>query len=177
MQNQQPYITSSDGDRKFSCFPAAVLAIIVNQKEEVLLMRHTSENGGWQVVNGAMEAGETPLEAAIRETAEEAGSQIQVRPLGTVHVSSFHYDENVKYMLSIAHLFAYEEGQIIPGDDMAGSEYQWFGMDEIAAEYFDLIIPPGEKWLIARAIDLYKLWGKENPTNQNGFNLSVRGKK
>ena len=149
MQNQQPHITSSDGKRKFSCFPAAVLAIIVNQKEEVLFMKHPTENRGWQVVNGAMEAGETTLEAAIRETFEEAGSQIQVRPLGTVHVSSFHYDEDVKYMLSISHLFAYEGGEIVPGDDMAGSEYQWFGMEEITTENFDLIIPPGEKWLIA----------------------------
>jgi hypothetical protein len=79
-------------------------------------------------------------------------------------------------MLSIAYLFAYESGEIQPGDDMEGSEYRWFGLDEIASEDFELIIPPGEKWLLARAVDLYRLWNQDDVANQPGFDLSVRGK-
>ena len=176
MENPQPHITTVDGKRRFACSPIAVLGIIVNEREEVLLMAHPERHGGWQVVNGAMEAGETVLEAALRETYEEAGSSIQVRPLGTVHVSTFHYDERVRYMLSVAYLLAYESGEIQPGDDMAGSEYRWWSLDEMASEDVELIIPPNGKWLIARAVDLYRLWSQDDVANQPGFNLTVRGK-
>jgi ADP-ribose pyrophosphatase YjhB (NUDIX family) len=175
-ENPQPHITTIDGKRRFACSPAAVLAFIVNEREEILMMSHPEQNGGWQIVNGAMEAGETALESALRETHEEAGSNIQVRPLGTVHVSAFHYDEKVRYMLSIAYLFAYDGGEIQPGDDMQGSEYLWWNLDEMASEEVELIIPPDGKWLMTRAIDLYQLWLQDDGANQPGFDLSVRGK-
>ncbi len=139
-------------------------------------MAKPEQNGNWQVVNGAVEAEETPLEAALRETYEEAGDNVRVQPLGTVHVSSFHYDDKVRYMLSISYLFAFEGGEIEPGDDMEGSKYQWFSLDEIESTDIKIIIPPGEKWLIARAIDLYRLWKQENVSKQQGFNMSIRGK-
>ena len=140
-------------------------------------MAHPDHGRGWQVINGAMEAGETPLEAVVRETREEAGEDIQVRPLGTVHVSSFHYDENVQFMLSIGFLLAYEGGEIVPGDDMEGSEYRWWRLDEILSEEIKLIIPPDTKWLIERAVELYRLWGPFDGAMQPGFDLTVRGKR
>lgn len=176
IRNPQLYITTVDGKRRFACSPVAVLAIIVNEREEILLMAHPEQNGGWQVVNGAMEAGETALEAALRETYEEAGGDVRVRPLGTVHVSTFHYDERVRYMLSIAYLLAYEGGKIQPGDDMKGSEYKWWNLEEMASEEVELIIPPGEKWMMSRAVDLYRLWRQDDSANQPGFDLTVRGK-
>lgn len=177
MSEQQNYITTQDGKRRLACIPAAVLAIIVNEREEVLLLSHPKQHGGWQVINGALEAGETAMQGALRETYEEAGSAIQVRPLGTVHVSTFPYDEKVRYMLSIAFLFAYDGGEIEPGDDMAGSEYRWWSLEELFSKEVDLIIPPGEKWVIKRAIDLYRLWNQgEDPVKQPGFDQSVRGK-
>ena len=176
MSDPQLYITTQDGKRRFVCTPAAVLAIIVNEREEVLLLSHPKQQGGWQVINGAMEAGETALQAALRETYEEAGSKIQVRPLGTVHVSTFPYDEKIRYMFSIAFLFAFEGGEIQPGDDMTGSEYRWWSMVELGSDEVDLIIPPGEKWVIERAVDLYRLWNQESAANQPGFDMSVRGK-
>jgi ADP-ribose pyrophosphatase YjhB (NUDIX family) len=162
--------------RRFACSPAAVLGFIVNSHEEILLMSNPNEEMGWQVVNGAMEAQETPLEAVLRETKEETGDDIQVRPLGIVHVSSFHYDENVQFMLSIGYLLAYEGGEIVPGDDMAGSEYRWWSLDEILSEEIILIIPPDEKWMIERAIELYRLWRGSDKVGQPGFDRSVRGK-
>ena len=176
MEYQQLHITSTDGSRRFACSPVAVLAIIVNESEEILLLSNHKQGGGWQVVNGAMEAGETALEAAIRETYEEVGSRVRVRPLGTVHVSTFHYDESVRYMLSVAYLFAYEGGNIQPGDDMKGSDYEWLGLDEITSGKVNLIIPPGEKWLLSRAVDLYRLWHQKEAAKLPGFDLSIRGK-
>ena len=148
----------------------------MNEREEILLLAHPDQPGGWQVVNGAMEAGETALEAALRETYEEAGSSIRIRPLGTVHVSAFHYDERVRFMLSVAHLLAYEGGEIQPGDDMEGSEYRWWSLDEMASEEVELLIPPDEIWLLARAVDLYRIWRQDDTSNQPGFDLTIRGK-
>jgi 8-oxo-dGTP pyrophosphatase MutT (NUDIX family) len=176
MDVQQPYVTAVDGKRRFACSPVAVLAFIVNEREEILLMAYPVQQGGWQVVNGAMEAGETVLEAVLRETYEEAGSDLQVRPLGTVHISAFHYDARVRYMLSIAYLLAYDGGSVQPGDDMRGSEYRWWSLEQLASPDVELIIPPGEKWLLARAVDLYRLWNSQDGSQQPGFNLSVRGK-
>ena len=109
-------------------------------------------------MNGALEAGETVLEGALREAREEAGEGVRVRPLGTVHVSSFHYDERVEYMLSLGYLMAYEGGAIEPGSDMAGSSYRWWGLAELEENDVHLIVPPGQKWLIERAVELHRLW-------------------
>ena len=162
MQNQQPYITTVDGRRKFACSPAAILSFIVNLQEEVLLLAHPKREGGWEVINGAMEARETVVEAALRETREEAGAEVRVRPLGAVHISTFHYDENAQFMLSIGYLMAYEGGRIEPGDDMAGSRYKWWSLNDLTDEKPKVLIPPDGKWLLERAVELYRIWkGRE----------------
>jgi len=79
-------------------------------------------------------------------------------------------------MLSVAYLLAFEGGEIQPGDDMEGSEYRWWSLDEMASEDVELIIPPDEIWLLARAVDLYRLWKQEDAADQPGFDLSNRGK-
>lgn len=50
-------------------------AIIINQQGEVLLQRR-SDNGNWGVIGGAVEPGEEPAEAVIREAWEEAGVHV-----------------------------------------------------------------------------------------------------
>jgi hypothetical protein len=76
----------------------------------------------------------------------------------------------------VGYLLAYEGGDIKPGDDMAGSEYRWWSLEELASPEVKLLIPPGEKWLVERAVDLYRMWRREDIANQPGFDLSVRGK-
>jgi 8-oxo-dGTP pyrophosphatase MutT (NUDIX family) len=162
MPTQQPTVTTSDGKRTFACAPAAVLVFIVNEKEELLLLAHPKRGGSWEVINGALEAGESILQGAHRETLEEAGPDIQVRPLGTVHISTFHYDVNVQFMLSIGYLMAYEGGPVQPGDDMVGSQYKWWSLDDLSGENVNVLVPPGGMWLLERAVELYRLWnGKE----------------
>jgi CubicO group peptidase (beta-lactamase class C family) len=80
---------------------------VVNEQEEILLLAHPKRGGSWEVVNGALEAREPVAEGALRETYEEAGEEVCVRPLGAGHVSTFHYDDNVQYMLSVGYLMAY----------------------------------------------------------------------
>jgi 8-oxo-dGTP pyrophosphatase MutT (NUDIX family) len=162
MPRQQPCITTADGRRRFACSPVAILVFIVNEKEEVLLLAHPKRGGSREVVNGALEARETVVEGALRETREEAGEEVQVRPLGTVHIWTFHYDEKVQYMLSVGYLMAYEGGRIQPGDDMAGSRYKWWGFDDLADEKVKLLVPSDGKWLLERAVELHRMWiGRE----------------
>ncbi len=122
------------------------------------MLAHPKRGGGWEVINGALEANETVLEGALRETREEAGEPLRVRPLGTAHVSTFHYDDNVRYMLSISYVMAYEGGEVVPGDDMTGSLHRWWSADELMSERAKIIVPPDGLWLIKRAIELYRLW-------------------
>ena len=88
-----------------------------------------------------MEAEETGLEAVLPDTYEEVGCRIQVRPLGIVHISTFHYDEKVRFMLSVAFLLAYDGGEIRPGDDMERSKYRWWSFDELMSDELKLIVP------------------------------------
>lgn len=162
MPESQPHITTANGGRQFACSPAAVLVFIVNEREELLLLSHPLRGGMWEVVNGALEAGETVLAGALRETAEEAGPDVRVRPLGTVHTMTFHYDSAVQYMLSLSYLAAYEGGEVVPGDDMAGSQVGWFGLDELLGGDLPLFEPLQQSWLLERVIELYRLW-KDTP--------------
>ena len=138
-----------------ACSPAAVVVFLVDENERILLLDNVRRGKGWEVVSGALEAEETVLDAALRELHEELGSDVRVRPLGTVHASTWHYDDNAQYMISICYLMAYDGGPIVPGDDMAGSEYRWWTLAEL--EKASVAIPR-ERWLLERAVELYRLW-------------------
>jgi 8-oxo-dGTP pyrophosphatase MutT (NUDIX family) len=154
---QQPRISATKVEREFACCAVSVLGFVVNETKEILLLSHPARRDKWEVVNGALEAGETVLQGALREVYEEAGPEILVKPLGIVHVSTFHFDESVRFMLSISYLMAYQGGPIEPGDDMEGSEYRWFGVDELVNDEVDVIVPP-QRFLFNRAVELYSLW-------------------
>ncbi len=178
MSDNQPYLISANDKRRFACFPAAVVVFIVNEEEKILLLSHPKRQGWWEVVNGALEAGETILEGALRETREEAGPEVRVRPLGIFHAHSFHFDENVRYMLSLFCLMAYKGGLVQPGDDMAGSQFRWWSWQEISDEKLKIVIPPpGQEWLLQRAIELYRLWKDQDVILQPESELSLTRKK
>lgn len=160
MSTIQPVIVSQKG-RPFAASAVALQAVIVNDQEQILLLNSPTRNQGWQVISGGLEAGETILDGIIREVAEEVGSDVRVRPLGVVHAETFHYDENVRFMIAIYYLMVYEGGTIVPGDDMAGSAYRWWSLDEIedaSLPYHPTVIP----WALRRTVDLYRLW-KDDP--------------
>ena len=74
MSPDHPPEISTSGGRVFATHPAAVVVAIVNEREELLLLESPRRPGWWEPVNGAVEAGETLLEAALREVREEAGA-------------------------------------------------------------------------------------------------------
>lgn len=156
MTPHHPTVLTSRG-RIFDVFPAAVLVFIVDDQERLLLMRAPGRPG-WEPVNGAMDAGDTPISGALRETAEEAGPSIRVRPLGIFHAYLFPFDPEIS-MISLLVLCAYEGGEVIPGDDMTGSEVRWWTLAEIDAEQPPIIVPrDGGRWVLGRAVECYRLW-------------------
>ncbi len=53
--------------------PVSVLVVIYTAARQVLLLERADHPGYWQSVTGSCDPGETPLETAIREVAEETG--------------------------------------------------------------------------------------------------------
>jgi len=149
MTNSQPFISNIKGTRRFACSAVALQAVVVNSEEKILLLSSPTRNpeGAWQVVSGALEAGETILDGTLREAREELGD-IQVRPLGTIHAQTFHYDDHVQFMIAIYYLLAYEGGEVQPGDDMQDSLYRWWSLAELEDEKIRIVVPPGQIWLL-----------------------------
>jgi len=183
MLTQQPIITSPSG-RPFACFPAVVLVFIVDDGK-LLLLSDPERPGQWQVVKGALEAGETILDGALREVREEAGPEVRVRPLGTVHALALQ-SAGIPYIV-IYYLMAYEGGAIEPGDDMLGSQVRWWDPStppqspanlRLVARGGGVVFRPAcgadrgrtfstqegpphvpyPRWLVERAVELARLW-------------------
>jgi 8-oxo-dGTP pyrophosphatase MutT (NUDIX family) len=160
--------------RSFATFPAAVVVPIVNRRSELLLLESPERPGWWEPVNGAIDGGETLLQAALREVREEAGSELRVRPLGVVHASTFAYDVRVQRMISVVYLMAHESGTVIPGDDMRGSRVRWATVSAIEEDKLRLLPPLDQGWLQRRVLELFQLWESE-PTVQLQETLSTSG--
>ena len=56
--------------------PVSVLVLLHDGAGHVLLLERADRAGFWQSVTGSLEDGETPVQAALREVAEETGITI-----------------------------------------------------------------------------------------------------
>ena len=176
MEPGRPHTIATSSGRSFATFPAAVVVPVVNRREELLLLESPRRPGWWEPVNGAVDDGETLLEAALREVREEAGSDLCVRPLGVVHASTFAYDAHVQRMISVLYLMAHEGGTVLPGDDMHGSRIRWAPLDTIDSDGLRLLPPLDQPWLRRRTLDLFRLYQPEpvvplqEPLSASGWN-------
>ncbi|MGC1377058.1 MAG: NUDIX hydrolase, partial [Anaerolineales bacterium] len=105
MPNQQPVVIDVNG-RPFACSTVVIYSIVVNPNQKILLLSSPTRNndGAWQIVGGALEAEETILAGVLRETREEVGADLCVRPLGTVHTETYKYDDNLQYLIGVYYL-------------------------------------------------------------------------
>jgi 8-oxo-dGTP pyrophosphatase MutT (NUDIX family) len=158
METDPPHTIVSLTGRAFATFPAAVVVPIVDLREQFLLLTSQRRRCCWESVSGAVEQGETLLDAALREAREEAGPDLRLRPLGVVHASTFSYDARVQRMISVVYLMAYEGGVVLPGDDMRGSSVRWADLDAIESDRLDLFPPLDQPWLRRRTVELFRHW-------------------
>ncbi|HUP84329.1 MAG TPA: NUDIX hydrolase [Acidimicrobiales bacterium] len=157
----QPELVGANG-RRFPGFAAAVLVFIIDpSSRRVLLLSSPAKRSrpGWEIVNGGLEAGETLLDGVLREVGEEAGPDVRIRVLGAVHASTWHYDDEIPNMISTFFVASYLGGEVVPGDDMAGSSVRWATLDEVAElEAAGVALIPEETWVFRRAFECFGNW-------------------
>lgn len=55
---------------------------------------------------------------------------------------------------------------------MAGSENRWWVLEGLASPELEFLIPPGEKWLVEGAVNLYRQWNDLFGALPHGFERS-----
>ena len=99
---------------------------------ECLVLRRAAGGrcpGSWEVVHGHIEAGETPLEAAVRELAEEAGLG-PVRMYNLSRVEAFY--QHGKDEVALVPVFvAFVDG--VPVLSAEHDAYEWLPVEDAAA--------------------------------------------
>ena len=112
--------------------------LIENEKGEVLLQRR-SDTGEWCVPGGALEPGETYIEAATRELSEEVGIKVSGLKLFGLYSGAdreIHYPNgDVVYSLSVIFITRSFTGEISDSDSEV-LEHRFFDKDSIPKEIF-----------------------------------------
>ncbi|MEA3337428.1 MAG: GNAT family N-acetyltransferase [Chloroflexota bacterium] len=133
--------------------PVVAAAALVEENGRVVLIRRgvAPRAGYWGLPAGYVEADETAEEAAIRETAEEAGIDIEIDQL--LDVYSFGGDDYPRGVLIVysAHLIS---GQLQAGDD--ASDAAFFSPDEL---------PPDQKIAFWTHRNALKDWRRARAIN------------
>jgi ADP-ribose pyrophosphatase YjhB (NUDIX family) len=95
----------------------------------VLLVRHTGHDDGWGVLGGAIDMGESPAEAAVREAREEVGVSVELVRLLDV-LGGPDYEVTYPNKDRVAYVTAVYEARIITGTPAVAddelSELAWF---------------------------------------------------
>ncbi len=115
-------------DFVFYLDPKVVACAIVELDRKIVLLKRDidPQKGKWVIPGGYVDRGEEVKSAAVRETEEECGLNIQVLDLHGVYSYRGHIPVVVVYLASV-----------ISGDLMAGDESQdakFFGLDAIPWE-------------------------------------------
>ena len=106
-----------------SVVPAAV-AVVARDDGAVLLIRRT-DNGNWALPGGAIEMNESVAEAAVRETFEETGMQVEVTGLLGIysdpgHVIHFTSNDEVRREFSVVLTARPVAGEPTPSTESSG---------------------------------------------------------
>jgi 8-oxo-dGTP pyrophosphatase MutT (NUDIX family) len=110
------------------------VAVLPWDEDGRLLLARVRQTGLWQTVGGSVEPDESPYEAALRETREEAGVSIQIDRVRTVvggpqFRMSYPNGDLVSFVSTVfdAHLL---EGEPRP-DGEETSEVAWFSAEDL----------------------------------------------
>ena len=113
--------------------------VLVENEKGQLLLQKRSDTGDWCVPGGALEPGETYVEAATRELSEEVGIKVKDLELFGLYSGDdreSHYPNgDVVYSLSVIFKTSSYEGQI-SNDDEEVLEHRFFDRKDIPDELF-----------------------------------------
>jgi 8-oxo-dGTP pyrophosphatase MutT (NUDIX family) len=111
----------------------SVNVVVVNDAGEVLMIRR-SDNDNWAVPGGAIDLGESMVEAAIRETREESGIECRITGIVGIYTDPRHvilYTSNgeARQEFSIVLTASAVSGTPTPSNE--SSEVAWVGRDDL----------------------------------------------
>ena len=117
-------------------------ALIFNRSGQVLLVRQNYGGEYYALLGGAIEAGETPHEAAIREVRKEAGVAIRVDRLIGLYTAPSR-----GCWLAFVFRGVIERGQPVLPDTGEIAEVGWFDTDRLPEPLYD-----SARWAIVDAL-------------------------
>ena len=104
-------------------FLVGVTGIIFNNKNEVLLFKHTYRQHSWSLPGGYMKSGEHPREALEREIKEESGLVV------SVDESLKTRTDRTSSRLDMCYIGLFIGGEFIKSEEV--SEYGFFSQDKM----------------------------------------------
>lgn len=114
----------------------SVSVLPVDEAGRVLLVTETGHEDGWHVLGGAVDRGESPAEAAVREAREEIGVEVRLVRLIDV-LGGPEYEVRYPNGDQVAYVSAVYEARIIDGSpapsDGELSDVAWFEPAELPA--------------------------------------------
>ena len=120
-----------------SLFIVAVHLFFLHDEKQILLLRRMNtgyEDGKYSVVAGHVDAGETVIQAAIREAHEEAGVALKPEDMQVVHVMHRRSDdERIDFFVAVRSWV----GEISNGEPHKCDHLAWFELDALP----DSLIP------------------------------------
>lgn len=118
---------------------AAVSAVIVNDRRQVLMVRRRQEpaRGMWDFPGGFVTWGKDPRQAVKREVREELG--IVFRPHRVLNAYHDWYDfQGLRYSVNAVYFLGASSGRLSPNDEVG--EPTWFDIDRLTTEFsFDSV--------------------------------------
>ncbi|WP_019587803.1 Nudix hydrolase [Deinococcus apachensis] len=144
--------------------------VILNDRDEVLLVREGKPGsaGLWHIPAGAVEEGEHPQDAAVREAYEETG--LTVRPVRLLDVLLGRFPDGalVQRFAWLAEVLG-EEGVPAPLPDFAGEvrEARYFTRREVEGLYSRGELRMHHTWLFVEAA--YLAWARESGSSSHRF--------
>jgi ADP-ribose pyrophosphatase YjhB (NUDIX family) len=112
----------------------SVSVLLTDEAGRVLLVRHAGHDDGWGVLGGAVDVGESPAAAAIREAREEIGVGVRLVRLADV-LGGPDYEVSYPNGDRVAYVTAVYEARVVTGypavSDGELSALGWFEPAEL----------------------------------------------
>lgn len=117
----------------------SVNVVVENDKGEILMIRRT-DNGNWALPGGAIDLGESVTQAAIRETKEETGIDVEITGLVGIysdpkHVIHYTSNNEVRQEFSLVLVAAPLGGKLMVSDESC--DVKWLSRNEVGALNMD----------------------------------------
>jgi len=106
-------------------------SVFLHRDGEILILKRAGgyASGGWFVPGGHVEFGETPLQAAVRETEEEAGIVLDPATLSLVGVTTYYPEPDLQHLGVIYLAPCPAEAECVLNEEHAG--FRW-----VTPEYY-----------------------------------------